>query len=626
MKQKVPILLIVVFVVVPAISGCTTKDAYKYSQKNIKTSFVQEKPSKDFLFFSGNLEGNKETVVAAKVPGQISLINVNIGDNIRKGDLLVMLSGEENFSERTTASNAYQNSLSNLNNTEYLMKQEIAKAEASLEANKQSLLAIQATDLDEDTISAEQIEQAGLDLEKAKIAKEAIDNVFEQKELDVLASINSAISQGMTISKNALAYLYLMNNENFFKGNNSFELNSNFVGNFDDLNQTTSLIKKAKKKYFNLENTYADMKKTNLSRDNLITQAELAEEVLEDVKNSLQSMNGILLGVLTHIDMSATQLDDYKNSLNNYILQVENVLLSQDSGIAIGLIGSRQALENLDIEKANQVKQVNKDIERAVKQLAIIDANIQSLKDDLAGKTKIAESQLELAKGNLGSAKAQQETQLQMAKSQVDLSRGRLSLANVSVANTKLKAPYDGVVMERLVDEGAVVNAGTPILKVADISSYKLVVFVPESQIGEIKIGQIATATVDSLEGKSFLATVLRVSPKSEESSKKVRVELEIENSEYLKIGMYMNLKVPLEENNLNNKRILTIAYDAVIEEDDKNYVWTVVDGRAYKKEIKIGQISGAAVETVEGLDLGEEIIIKGFDALIEGEEVVVKN
>ncbi len=59
------------------------------------------------MLFSGNLEGNKETVVAAKVPGQIFLINVNIGDNIKKGELLVTLSGEENFSERNTASNAY---------------------------------------------------------------------------------------------------------------------------------------------------------------------------------------------------------------------------------------------------------------------------------------------------------------------------------------------------------------------------------------------------------------------------------------------------------------------------------------------------------------------------------------
>ena len=205
MQKKILGLLVLVVIAMPVLSGCATKDNYEYSQKNVKTSLVQEKQSEDFLFFSGNLEGNKETVIAAKVPGQISLINVNIGDNIRKNDLLITLSGEENFSERNTADSAYQNSLSGLSTTEYLMKQEIAKAEASLESTKQSLLAIRTTDLNEDIISAEQIKQAELDLEKAKIAKEGIDDIFKQKESDVLASMNSAISQGLTVSKNALA-------------------------------------------------------------------------------------------------------------------------------------------------------------------------------------------------------------------------------------------------------------------------------------------------------------------------------------------------------------------------------------------------------------------------------------
>ncbi len=626
MKQKIFILFILAIALGPVLSGCSKGDDYEYSQKTVKTSQVSKKQSEDFLVFSGNLEGNKETVIAAKVPGQISLINVNIGDFVKKGDLLVTLSGEENFSERNTANNAYQNSLSNLQKTEYLMKQEISKAEASLKSAEQSLLSIKTADLNEDIVSAEQIKQAKLDLEKAKIARESIDNTFKQKEKDVLASINSAISQSLIVAKNALAYLYLINNENFSEVDNGFEVDSDFVSNIDDRNQVAMLTKKARTKYFELEKTYDNMDKSNLLSDQLISQGDSTEEILNDVKKALQAMNDIVLSAVSHVDMPEDQLGIYKNNLNNYILQIENILLSQDSGVAIGLMGVRQALENLSIEKESQVKQINKDIEKAVKQLEVINANIESLKDDLEGKTRIAESQLELAEGNLGSARAQQDTQLQMAKSRVDLARGELNMANVNVANTRLRAPYDGVVMERLVDEGSVVNAGTPILKVADVTSYKLVIFVPESQTRQIKIGQIATATVDSLPGEDFLAIVERISPKSEDSSKKVRVELKIESNEYLKIGMYMNLKVQIDKKDLVDKEVLVIPLDALIIEGGKNYVWTVFDGVVHKKEIEIGQMSDMEVEVLKGLKIDEEIIYKGFDALIEGEKVVVKN
>jgi RND family efflux transporter MFP subunit len=626
MKRKVLILLILIVVVAPVLSGCATKDSYKYSQKNVKTVKVLKKKNDSSLIFSGNLEGRKETMIASKVSGQISAINVNIGDKVRRNDLLVTLSGEENYSERNTASNAYQNSLSGLSTTEYLMKQEIAKAEASLETTRQSLLAVQTTDTNEDTISSEQIKQAGLDLEKAKIAKESIDNIFEQKTSDILESINSSISQGLVLAKNALAYLYLINNENFSKSIDTFEVNDDFVSNFNERNQTAVLTKKAKTKYFETEESYTLMDKNNLLTNKLIVQSDATETMLKDLKSALRAMNTIILSAISHVDMTESQLSTYKTNLSNYILQIENMLLSQSAGVTVGLIGAKQSLENLNIEKESQIKQIDKDIQKAVKQLEIINANIGSLKDDLNSQTKIAEAQLKLAEGSLGSAKAQQDTQLQIAKSQVDLARGGLSLANVNVANTRLRAPYEGVVMERLVDEGSIVSAGTAILKVADVSSYKLIIFVPESKIRYIKVGQIATATTDSLLDESFVATVLRISPKSEESSRKVRVELEIENNEYLKIGMYMNLYIQLEEDKKNSDEILTITSEAIINEDDKNYVWTVVENKAYKKEIEIGKISNNDIEIVSGLTVGEEIIVKGFDSLIEGEEVVIKN
>jgi len=624
MKQKVIILLVSAILVMPALSGCSQSEAYQYSQKNVKTSVVTKKQTEDFLTFSGNLEGNKETVVASKISGKISSIKVNIGDKIKKKELLVTLSGEENFSTRNTAGDTYQNSLASLENTDYQMNQEINKAEASLESARQSLASIKTADLNEDLVSSEQIEQAKLDLEKAKIAKNSIDSIFAQKEKDVLENIDSVVSQSLLVSKNSLAYLYLINNEDFSSFVDDFNVDNNFVSDTDTRNQTSALIKKAKTEYFDIEKSYTFLSRGEPSRGQSMLQVDLTENVLGSVGDALRAMNTIVLSAVNHVNMTESQLSSYRASLSNYISQIDAMLLSQDSGVAIGLLGSRQAMDNLQIEKSNQLKQINKDIEKSLKQLEVIHAGIASLKDDLKAKTEIAKSQLDLAKGNLASTKAQHDTQVQIAKSRVDMARGGLNIANVSVSNTMLRAPYNGVVMERLVDEGAIVNAGTPILKVADISSYKLVIFVPESQVWNIKIGQIATATTDSLIDKRFKAVVRRISPKSEEGSKKVRVELEIKNSEYLKIGMYMDLRIQ-NTGNLNTD-ILVVPFDALVMENNKNYIWKVKDNKAYKKEIELGQTNSLEVEVRNGVELGEEIIYKGLESLIEGEEVVIKN
>ncbi len=214
---------------------------------------------------------------------------------------------------------------------------------------------------------------------------------MRKNKKDVLKSINSAIGQGLIVSKNSLAYLYSMNNESFSRRIDNFDIDDDFISDTDLRNQTIMLTKKSKAEYFQLEESYAYLDKINLLTSALIVRSDTAQEVLSNVKTALQSINEIVLFAVSHIDMTETQLSSYKNSLNNYIIQIENTLLSQDSGIAIGLMGSRQALLNLNIERESQI---NKDIEKSVKQLEIINANIASLKDNLESNTKVAESML----------------------------------------------------------------------------------------------------------------------------------------------------------------------------------------------------------------------------------------
>ncbi len=620
MRKKF-ILLFLPVLFLPILSGCSKTESYNYAAKKVVVVEAQEKNIENSFLFTGNLEGNKETLVAAKTPGQVKEISVNIGDSVKSGETLARLTGEENFTNRNTAYSNYQNALSGVKNTEYMMDQKVEATKAALSVAKNNLLAIQTADANEDNISLDQINAAEIALEKALIAKESIDKTFEQKERDVLETTMSAINQSVILVRDTISFLYSLNGVGLPDEENDFEINNNFVVKTKE-NTTKAKIKitMTKKSYYEFENYYNALNKFNYKREEVLEGGKETEEILNEVREALESMNGVIVDSITHANMSQADLDAYRSQVASYRTNVENMLLSQDSGVAIGLKGVNQLFENLGVEKENQLMQIEKDIEMAKRQLDLINNNIKAGKDELSTKTEIAESQVLQAEKALNMAEGQMAVQIQTAKTQADLSRGALNMANVEVGNTFLRAPYDGVVVEKLAEEGAVINAGTPILKVADVSKLKLVIFVPESQIKYLKKGTKGMATSDSFSSEEFEAVIERISPKTEEGSKKIRVELSIEKVDYLKIGMNMNLEIKQEM----TRKTVMIPDNSIVRKNNINTVYAVNEGKIKIKEVETGIVSEEEIEIVSGVEVGEKIAVKGFDGLREMDEVEI--
>ena len=106
--------------------------------------------------------------------------------------------------------------------------------------------------------------------------------------------------------------------------------------------------------------------------------------------------------------------------------------------------------------------------------------------------------------------------QLQLARINVQAAKANLDLLNDQIGEMTITAPVDGLVMTRSVDPGDIVNPSTELLSLARLNDLTITVYIPEGSYGKIKLGQIATVTLDAFPGETFTAAVINISSQPE--------------------------------------------------------------------------------------------------------------
>lgn len=160
---------------------------------------------------------------------------------------------------------------------------------------------------------------------------------------------------------------------------------------------------------------------------------------------------------------------------------------------------------------------------------------VEATKAQQAAAVAAARRRLEAAKGALTTAQAMlsnpgiREMQSETLRRQIAAQQSEILTASATVAQSKLqlqeasennedlivRAPFDGTVMTRAAEPGEVIAAGTAIVTLLDLRKVYLRGFVPEGEIGKVKIGQPARIYLDSAPDKAIDATVLRIDPQA---------------------------------------------------------------------------------------------------------------
>jgi len=220
------------------------------------------------------------------------------------------------------------------------------------------------------------------------------------------------------------------------------------------------------------------------------------------------------------------------------------------------------------------------------------------------------------------------EAKQSAAEAQVALALVGLDGARTKVADTVLSAPFAGVVIKRMLDEGAMCGMSpetAAIMVVADLSKVKVQGSVGERDVHLLRRGMPAKVAVDALPDRVFEGTVEVVSPMVDPRTRTSSIRVVVENGDgRLEPGMAAHIDV-----GLGDREMVAVPDETLIRggRDDRAEVF-VVDGddRVRRREVRLGARHDELVEIEEGLEAGERVVRSNQGGLSDGDQVVVRS
>jgi RND family efflux transporter MFP subunit len=217
---------------------------------------------------------------------------------------------------------------------------------------------------------------------------------------------------------------------------------------------------------------------------------------------------------------------------------------------------------------------------------------------------------------------------LQLAAAQVKSAEANLAKLHTLAEYARIKAPFDGIVTERFVDPGALIQAATgsanvsPIVTVARIDRVRTFVDIPEREVPFISTSNTATLVPSAFTDQTFAGHVTRFAGALNPATRTMRTEVDFDNPEgRLYPGMYGNLTLALDI----HPEALTLPSAAVTtQKDGKSFVYVVTDGTAHQKSVRVGVDDGVRAEIISGLDGTEACIVAASGSITEGGAVQV--
>jgi RND family efflux transporter MFP subunit len=219
--------------------------------------------------------------------------------------------------------------------------------------------------------------------------------------------------------------------------------------------------------------------------------------------------------------------------------------------------------------------------------------------------------------------------ELEQKRSQRDVTRARMEDAQSNVDYTYLRAPFEGNVSERYVENFQEVSVQQPIVSLENFDMLDIIVDVPEHLMtgtGENLQKMEITATFDSAPDKKYPLTFKAVTAQADPTTRTYQIRFSMEQPEEINVLTGMTANVTASSNLAEMDASVFIIPAAAVFEDDAGSpaVWVVGDDMTVRKRsIGVGELTGeAGIEVTDGLEAGERVAVVAVHSLTEGTKV----
>jgi membrane fusion protein, multidrug efflux system len=286
-------------------------------------------------------------------------------------------------------------------------------------------------------------------------------------------------------------------------------------------------------------------------------------------------------------------------------------------------LGNARANESVDIstKASNVVTAVTfRDGERVKRGQVLVQLdNAQARADVAEAQAALTESESQYNRSReLLNTQALSKSSFDQLVATLAANRARLSAAQARLEDTVIRAPCSGRVGLRRVSVGTLISPGDVITTLDDTSVIKLDFSVPENFLAGLREGLSIRASAPAFPGRSFAGSVSSIDSRVDMNTRSVTVRALLANEDgALKPGMFLNVSLANDE-----RAALVIPEEALTPEAERQYVFVVSEGKASRREVRIGGRRPGSVEVLAGLSAGERVIVEGTQKVRDGASV----
>jgi membrane fusion protein (multidrug efflux system) len=283
-------------------------------------------------------------------------------------------------------------------------------------------------------------------------------------------------------------------------------------------------------------------------------------------------------------------------------------------------LGNARSNESVDVssKSSNIVTAVRfRDGERVKRGQVLVQLDDAQVRADVAAaEAAVTESEsLYNRSRELLSTQALSKSSFDQLEATLKANRAKLAAANARLEDTVIRAPFAGRVGLRRVSVGTLISPGSVITTLDDTSVIKLDFAVPENFLAALREGLTVRATAPAFPGRNFAGKVASIDSRVDQATRSVTVRALLANEDgALKPGMFLNVALANDE-----REALVIPEEALTPEAERQFVFVVDDGKAERREVRIGGRRPGSVEILAGLAAGEQVVIEGTQKVRDG-------
>lgn len=537
--------------------------------------------NKTSLNLVGQVESIQKVDLQSEAAGKIKRLNIEIGQNVKKGQILAELDHSILDSQLVQAQaniERIQNSL------------ELKLAGASDEVIRQS------------EVQLEKIESAGnLQLSQAKSALEIAENKLQNLEGEDDSQIIKSSYENLANSIHASIIVLdnvkntsdsILALENYFSRNN-FE-NVFSVLDISKLNKTERSFREMSTAISDVK-TGIDNLSTSFSNQEILAKASDVKKVLSISQNHFYDLEAALNATITSAKLSQAELDQTKAKVSS----ASNSLSSVNQGITV-------AIQNISNSKSSYDS---------------LKIAYQKAKEDYNNLEKQIEKDMALAKASHEVVTAKpRELDINSLKSSIKEAQAAYNIIRENRDKAILRAPIDGVIASVDVSMGNFVGNGTLMASILSDEGLQIKTYIDHNDLISVSKGQEVVIEQTLAKG-----VVDRVSPMINDKTKKIEIIILVSSgADNLVSGQHANIELIIDQSDNSEENFYYLPLASVKTTKDGSFVYSVgEDSRAEAIAIVTGQIIGDKIEvfglsdldyilaSVRGISVGDKISIQ---------------